>query len=245
VLGARRGGDVSGFEIPSRYFQFVRSGDARPLAAVLEHNRLDLLSLAGLAARLLHLVRAGGEAARDAREALALGGVYGRAGLDARARDAYERAASGGAPEVGAASIAVNKAENGASIAANKAENAASIAAIRIDALRALAILSRRARRYDEAAACWRRLLELGGCPPHVVREASEALAIHHEHRARDLTAARRYAETLRSATARNATSVSAVYGVEYRLARLDRKIRQSTEDTTGGHAAAPLLPES
>src|SRR5947207_5182371 len=48
VLGARRIGDVAGFEIPARYFQFIRSGDARPLAPVLEHNRLDLLSLAGL-----------------------------------------------------------------------------------------------------------------------------------------------------------------------------------------------------
>ena len=46
MLGMRRAGDVPGFEIPARYFQFVRSGDARPLAAVLEHNRLDLLSLA-------------------------------------------------------------------------------------------------------------------------------------------------------------------------------------------------------
>ena len=33
VLGARRAGDVPGFEIPARYFQFVRSGDARPLVA--------------------------------------------------------------------------------------------------------------------------------------------------------------------------------------------------------------------
>ena len=53
VLGARRTGDVSGMEIPARYFQFLRTGDARPLEAVLEHNRLDLLSLAGLTSRLL------------------------------------------------------------------------------------------------------------------------------------------------------------------------------------------------
>ena len=224
VLGARRIGDVSGFEIPARYFQFVRSGDARPLAAVLEHNRLDLLSLAGLTARLLHLVRSGAEAARDAREALALGCVYGRAGLDARARDAYERAASGGASAVGAASIAATA----ASMAANKAENAASMAAtaasmaaIKIDALRALAILSRRARRYDEAAACWRRLLDLGGGPSHVVREASEALAIHHEHRARDLAAAKTFA--LRSLEyGRHPAWADAV---RHRLARIERKI--------------------
>ena len=44
LCGHRREGDVPGFEIPARYFHFVRSGDARGLAAVMEHNRLDLLS---------------------------------------------------------------------------------------------------------------------------------------------------------------------------------------------------------
>ena len=72
---------------PARYFQFVRSGDAGPLEAVLEHNRLDLLTLAALTARLLHLTRSGPDAARDAREALALGHVYARGGSSERARE--------------------------------------------------------------------------------------------------------------------------------------------------------------
>ena len=80
-LARGRAGDVPGSEIPERYFQFVRSGDARPLAGVLEHNRLDLLSLAGLTARLLDFIRKGPSAARRAREALALGRVYARCGL--------------------------------------------------------------------------------------------------------------------------------------------------------------------
>ena len=91
-LGTRRQGDVPGFEIPARYFHFVRTGDARPLQVVFEHNRLDLLSLAALTARALHLVRIGPEQAADPREALALGWIYARAGLDARGRQAYERA---------------------------------------------------------------------------------------------------------------------------------------------------------
>src|SRR6187549_811428 len=45
LLGHEREGDVPGFEIPARYFRYVHTGDARPLGAVLEHNRLDLLSL--------------------------------------------------------------------------------------------------------------------------------------------------------------------------------------------------------
>ena len=63
---------------------------------------------------------------------------------------------------------------------------------IRIDALRALALTCRRARQHDEAAACWRELVEMRGCPPPIAREATEALAIHHEHRVRDLAAAKR-----------------------------------------------------
>ena len=41
----------------------------RPLAAVLEHNRLDLLSLALLTARAAQLLEDGAAAARTAREA--------------------------------------------------------------------------------------------------------------------------------------------------------------------------------
>jgi hypothetical protein len=165
ILGARRHGDVPGFEIPARYFHFVRTGDSRPLAAVLEHNRLDLLSLAGLTARLFDLVRLGPAAVDRAREAVALGRVYARGGLDARARDAYERA-------VAMDSLSVDGL---------------------VDARRSLAQLLRRTRCYDAAAACWGALLDLPGVPPRVAMEASEALAIHHEHRARDLRAARRY----------------------------------------------------
>jgi hypothetical protein len=55
-----------------------------------------------------------------------------------------------------------------------------------VDALRALALAERRARRYDEAARFWNDVLAVPGCPHQVAREASEALAVHHEHRARE-----------------------------------------------------------
>jgi uncharacterized protein YprB with RNaseH-like and TPR domain len=197
-LGARRAGDVPGFEIPERYFQFVRSGDARPLAAVLEHNRLDLLSLAGLAARLLHLVREGAGASRDPREALALGRVYARAGLGARAIDAYECAArtAAGGPIGG-------------------------------DALRALACLSRRGRRYADAAEYWRQLLALRGCPPSLMREANEALASHHEHRVRDFAEAKRF--TLQSLD--NGMAARWAEAGRHRLARIERKMESRKSD--------------
>lgn len=50
VLAVRRTGeDVPGYEIPSRYFAYQRSGDANGLLGVFYHNLLDILSLATLA----------------------------------------------------------------------------------------------------------------------------------------------------------------------------------------------------
>jgi uncharacterized protein YprB with RNaseH-like and TPR domain len=197
ILGVRRAGDVPGFEIPGRYFQFVRTGDARPLAAVLEHNRLDLLSLAALTARLFHLARHGPDAARDAREALALGHVYMRGGLTARACDAYRRAVE-------------------------MTERGVVSQLVRIESLRALALSHRRARQHADAAACWRRLVDAPGCPPRLVREATEALAVHHEHRERDLEAAKAFALRSLEAEAQPAWTRA----VQHRLARLDRKLK-------------------
>ncbi|HYM25730.1 MAG TPA: ribonuclease H-like domain-containing protein [Vicinamibacterales bacterium] len=168
LLGVRRAGDIDGFDVPARYFQFVRSGNARPLEQVLEHNRSDLLTLAALTARLFFLARAGAGAARDAREAIALGRVYGRSDDLRRSRDAFSRAVelAGGVDDLSAS----------------------------VDALRGLAITLRRMREYHDAAACWSRLMEMDDCPHAVAREAAEALAIHHEHRVRDLDAARSFA---------------------------------------------------
>jgi uncharacterized protein YprB with RNaseH-like and TPR domain len=222
VLGARRTGDVPGSEIPGRYFKFIRTGDARPLCAVLEHNRLDLLSLAGLMARLLDLVRRGPGAVRYPQEALALGRVYAHGGLESRAREAYQHACRGTADEPSFASTE------------------APIASIRIIGLRSLALLSRRARRYDEAAAYWRELLEIPACPPHVAREASQALAVHHEHRARDLPAARVFA--LRSFDAHAAAWNQAV---QYRLARIERKINNSQRPSLNFEGPGSLRRES
>ena len=42
VLGFRRDDDVPGFEIPSRYFDYLRSGNPRPLRECLRGNRTSL-----------------------------------------------------------------------------------------------------------------------------------------------------------------------------------------------------------
>jgi len=202
VSAAARRDDVPGFEVPGRYFRFIRSGDATLLVPVLEHNRLDLLTVAALLARLLHLSEAGAGAARSAAEALALGRVYMRAGLDDRARAAFTR------------SIEMSRASEGA------------YDPIRIEAMCALAQALRRGRRFDEAAGWWRRLADTCGCPPLIMREAVEALAIHHEHRIRDLCTAKSFA--LRNLEGEE--HPGRTLAVQHRVARLDRKLERRNE---------------
>jgi hypothetical protein len=202
LVGARRKGDVPGFEIPARYFQFVRSGDAGPLEAILEHNRLDLLTLAAITARLLDMARNGPDSIGEPREALALGHVYMRAGLDERAHACFRRALDRCRSPRGA------------------------FDPLRIDVLHALALACRRARRHEEAVASWRELTEMRGCPAAIVREATEALAIHHEHRVRDLALARQFA--FDSLAAASGAAPSIAHAVRHRLARIERKIGES-----------------
>jgi len=193
LCGYVREGDVAGFEIPARYFRYVHVGDPRPLAAVLEHNRLDLLSLALVTSRAAQLLEDGPVAARTAREALGMGRLYERGGMMPEAKSSFARAIDfDGADEE-----------------------------LRAEALRAYAHVSRRLRQYDDAADAWRRVLGLSDCPRPIEREASEALAVHHEHRRRDFVSARDF--TLRLLDVDE--SVTRRQAATYRLARLDKKL--------------------
>jgi uncharacterized protein YprB with RNaseH-like and TPR domain len=193
LCGYVRDDDVPGFEIPARYFHYVRTGDARGLEGVMEHNRLDLISLALLTARASQLLEDGPAAARTGREALGMGRLYERAGMALDARAAFLRAA----------------------------EHRDTDFATCADAWRAYAVLSRRERRFADAAHGWRRILELPDCAAAIRREASEALAVHHEHRLRDLGAARTFAlQSLNVSSTRSRQEAT-----QHRLARLDRKL--------------------
>lgn len=206
LFDVRRVGDVPGMEIPGRFFSFLRSGDPRPLEPVLEHNRLDLVSLAAVMARAMQLAQGGHVSCRDDAEALALGRVYERAGAIERAEGCYARAVESSRPEV------------------------------KGEALYRLGLRLRRERRFGEAASSWRALIEL--TEPRGIRRvarladlrqfATEALAIHHEHRERDLDGARELAlfALQESAGAR-------ADGMRHRLARIDRKISDRLERRT------------
>lgn len=198
LAGVHRVGDVPGFEIPSRYFQFVRDGDARPLEAVLEHNRIDLVSLALVMARAVTLLERGPSAARSAYECVGLARIYDRAGQGEEAEAAYVQ---------------------GIAELSRVGRDPESLA----DALRRLAYCRRRAGRWREAAEAWQTLADLPQCPVLLRHEAREALAIHHEHRARDLSTAHAHARHLLDGPG----TLRRREAAEHRLRRLERKIRE------------------
>jgi uncharacterized protein YprB with RNaseH-like and TPR domain len=197
LFDVQRIGDVPGMDVPSRFFRFVRSGDPRPLEAVLEHNRIDLVSLAAVTARALQLARDGRDACSDYPEALALGRIFERAEYFSRAEACYRHAAEATDP------------------------------ATRAEALFQLAVRLRRDRRFVDAAAVWHELVDLTAPQPMrcgrlgTLRQiAVEALAIHREHRAKDLAGARELAFVALEETAGRRAD-----GVRHRIARLDRKL--------------------
>jgi len=206
LFGVRRVGDVPGFEIPGRFFQFLRNGDPRPLEPVLEHNRIDLVSLAAVTAHAARLASEGPVACRDCAEALALGRIYERADDFGRAEACYRRALQSDSVDVLG------------------------------ETLYRLGLRLRRERRFGEAALIWRQALALTESRSvrrhlHLAalrRFAAEALAIHHEHRERNLESARELALfALEDSDPRQADDV------RHRLARLERKMGQAGEQQT------------
>jgi uncharacterized protein YprB with RNaseH-like and TPR domain len=204
--GFEREGDVPGWQIPDRYFAFVRSGDARLLEGVLEHNRLDILSLALVTAQTCQLLQEGPTAARNAREALGLGRIYLSGGRVQDARACFA--------DAGGLSRPRERALDGWHHEP---------ALVQAEALRAFALISRRARQFDDAEVAWRRVLEIEGSPPHIVREATDALAVHYEHRRRDLQVAKSYA--LQALAFEGSPTREGA--IRHRVARLDRKLER------------------
>jgi hypothetical protein len=207
LAGLFRVGDVPGAEIPARYVQFIRTGDSRPLLPVLEHNRLDLVTLAVLTARASDLVHEGPGAARDPRECLGLGRLYERAGRYEEATRCYLQASA--TPD-------------------------GDWTGVRAEALGRLARRLRRVGRHQEAADAWRRLLSIGAGGDLLTREAARALAVHYEHRSRDLRAARAYALRASEMAASDVHRAAA----RHRLGRIDRKLGGVGPDRMDGRGA-------
>jgi hypothetical protein len=194
LLGVERGEDVAGIEIPERYFSYLRTGEAALVEPVLDHNRMDIVTLAGLTMRLAWLYEVGPQASRDGAECFGLGSVFERTGQFERALASYERAAS----------------------LARHFEDE-----LRLDACHRRARLLRRLRRHGDALSVWEAIAGAPqGASGAARREALRALAVHHEHRSKNLSSAREFAMACVGAE-----RGSGVEAARHRLARLHRKM--------------------
>lgn len=61
ALSIRREHDLPGSEVPERYFSFLKTGDVSLLTDVIDHNRLDVATLAALLVRLVDVYAAPAE----------------------------------------------------------------------------------------------------------------------------------------------------------------------------------------
>lgn len=194
LLSLERQEDVPGEEIPRIYFDYVRRRDGRALARVLEHNRLDVVSLAAvavLASEWVHEDRAG--LAEDPRDLFSLGRVYEGAALYERSEALYRR---------------VVDQETGP---------------LRVRSLVRLAVRAKRRGDREVALRLWRQAADAGSA------RGWRELAVHHEHRGRDLAAALDAADRgLRAAD--GATGRDLTVDLQRRRARLLRRLRPAAQ---------------
>jgi hypothetical protein len=212
-----RVGDVPGWLIPTLYFDYLRTRDARPLVPVFEHNRRDILSMLALATTMARSVA---DPLRDAAieplDLVSLGHFFDEAGIPVRAAQCYERAIAG--------------------LCLERDTRPLDHHGVQIDhgeVITRLAGVYRRLRAVDRAVELWETLIRAGAgtIVPYV------ELAKYHEHRRRDTArAAELTAAALRRHELARPFTPPARYAtdrrdLEHRLERLRRRIavRQAT----------------
>jgi uncharacterized protein YprB with RNaseH-like and TPR domain len=160
VLGVRREGDVPGFEIPQRYFDWLQQRDGSLLEDVFEHNRLDIVSMASLLKHLADLLDDSQEMERGHHgDLLKMAGLIYERGDQEKARRMLESLIKSRHP------------------------------AVVMGARRSLSLIYKKAHRWEDAARLWQDLVaanpydvfaveELAKFYEHHTREFGKALEI-------------------------------------------------------------------
>ena len=93
ILGAKRlHDDVPGMLIPLMYFDYLRSGDARPLKGIFYHNAMDILAMGALLGLMAQMLAdPTGTAVQHPQDYVSLGKLYEDLGEHEIALQAYER----------------------------------------------------------------------------------------------------------------------------------------------------------
>lgn len=101
VLGVTRSSEeVPGYEIPWLYFDFLRTGDARPLAGVFYHNAMDVVAMAALLAHMNEMMQNPFDGrVQHGLDFIALGKLFEDLGHWAEAARLFERGLESGLDE--------------------------------------------------------------------------------------------------------------------------------------------------
>ena len=150
ILGVEREGDIPGWEIPQRYFDWLRRRDPRLLADIFEHNRLDVISMATLTAHLVDL-------------------------LNARALKQHAHADD----YVAAARLLLKKAETAGVHKILEILGEDACAELSLSSKKNLANLCKRTGRMDEAVRIWRQILDCDPNNFYAVSELAKHLEHH------------------------------------------------------------------
>lgn len=88
----RTGEDIPGWLIPQLYFDYLRTGDARPLGGIFYHNARDILSLAALYGRIAEMLNDPlGDSVDYGLDLAAIARIYEEKGWIEQAATLYER----------------------------------------------------------------------------------------------------------------------------------------------------------
>jgi uncharacterized protein YprB with RNaseH-like and TPR domain len=169
VLGFVREGDVPSGEIPARYAQFLRTGEASQLLAVIEHNLWDVIAMAALVGEL-GARAAGGDAS----------GRFEPSDMTGLAKTALR---------AGANTLATTLAEDAAKIGRRKGHHEVVV--------RANTLAAKLHRRQGNHLAMHERLLDALASAPDDT-ELHLALAKLYEHRLKDPVRALEHAQRAR-----------------------------------------------
>ncbi|MFH1373583.1 MAG: ribonuclease H-like domain-containing protein [bacterium] len=91
LFGFFREDDIPGYLIPSVYFDWLARQNPKPLAAVMEHNRLDIVSLWFLTVYLVQTFQTEGRLLNSADDLYSLSRIYNRRRDNRRVIDLYQR----------------------------------------------------------------------------------------------------------------------------------------------------------
>jgi len=203
VLGLKRSAEeVPGYEVPWLYFEYLKTGDARPLGGVFYHNAMDVMAMTALLAHVNEMVQNpfGGHV-QHGLDFIALGKLFEDLGRWDEAARLFEHGLQFG----GSTGSGQGLKEADFSLAVKR-----------------LSILQKRRGDFDQALHLWEKAASEGHIYAYI------ELAKHYEHRLRDTKTALKWTRSAREQVERADLPAYMrkhwLDEIAHRLERLERK---------------------